>query len=51
MDDRLYDLIITIIMIINVFNLLLFIKIQRDINEFNKRQQQVNEYVINRVER
>ena len=51
MEDRLYDILITVILIVNVLNLFVFIKVQRDIAEFNKRQEQVNEYVINKVER
>ena len=52
MEEKLdiYETITIILLIVNVLNFLLFIRVQRDINEFNKRQQQINEYVINGVE-
>ena len=53
MEEKLdiYETIAVILLIVNVLNFLLFIRVQRDIAEFNKRQEQVNEYVINKVER
>lgn len=53
MEEKLdiYDIITIILLIVNVLNFFIFIRVQRDIAEFNKRQEQVNEYVINKVEK
>ena len=45
----LYEIVIVILLMVDLFGLLLMISTQRDIKEFNERQNTINEYIFNRV--
>ena len=51
MEEKLdlYDILVVVLLIIDFLGLLLLIRTQRDIQNFNERQNVINEYILNRI--
>jgi len=45
----LYDILVLVLLVLNIFNVLTLVSLKREIDNYNERQTQVNEYVMNRI--
>lgn len=45
----LYDILVLVLLVLNIFNVLTLASLKMEIDKFNERQTQVNEYVMNRI--